>query len=139
VVLSQPTFGSGGDGSAQGFSPAAFGSNGLLFATTLSCVVALLGLVVAIVALRILVRDGYGPFLRALLRGKRAGRKRGARVTAAARWDDADPRWDADDPDEYAAMDESLSYTAYPDARPNPGRRPPPSSSQYRSGPQRRR
>src|SRR5258708_2330405 len=99
VVLSQPTFGSGGDGSQQGFSPAAFGSNGLLFATTMSCVVALLGLIVAVVSIRILVRGGYGPFLRALLRGKRAGRKRGAKGRAAARsagsgrdlgWNDAD-------------------------------------------------
>ena len=77
VVFSQPTGGSSDDGPLQGLTPGAFGSNGLLIAMTMSCLVGVLGLVVAAVAITVLVRGGYGPFLKALLRGKRAGQPRG--------------------------------------------------------------
>ncbi|MGO8947614.1 MAG: hypothetical protein ACLQUY_08120 [Ktedonobacterales bacterium] len=71
VVLTQPTVGNGSGSSLQGLSPSNFGTNGLLVATTLGCVVGLLGVVIGAFALRALVRSGYGPFLRALLRGDR--------------------------------------------------------------------
>lgn len=76
VVLSQPTVAVGNDNAVPGLAGATFGSNGLLLATTMSCVVGLLGLTVAGIALVVLMRKGYGPFLRALLRGKRAGKTR---------------------------------------------------------------
>lgn len=82
VVYSQPTVGVSDNGPLQGLSPSAFGSNGLLLASTLSCVVALLGVIIAAIALLVLMRGGYGPFLKALLRGKRAGRKRGKQAKA---------------------------------------------------------
>lgn len=78
VVFSQPTIGANSDSPLQGLTPSAFGSNGLLLAGTLSCVVALLGMIIAAIALLVLIRGGYGPFLKALLRGKRAGGTRGA-------------------------------------------------------------
>lgn len=77
VVFSQPTVAAGNDSAVPGLGGATFGSNGLLLATTMSCMVGLLGLTVAGIALMVLVRRGYGPFLRALVRGKRAGQHRG--------------------------------------------------------------
>jgi hypothetical protein len=77
VVFTQPTAGAGGGGPLGGFSPTTFGSNGLLLATTSSCIVSLLGLIIAAIALSVLLRGGYGPFLRALLHGRRAGLARG--------------------------------------------------------------
>ena len=76
VVSQLPSSDSGGGGSLGGLTPGAFGSNGLLLATTSSCIVGLLGLLIAAIALAVLLRGGYGPFLKALLRGKRAGQKR---------------------------------------------------------------
>src|SRR5579859_5830111 len=78
VVYSQATVGTNDNSPLQGITPSAFGSNGLLLASTLSCVVAILGVIIAAIALLVLVRGGYGPFLKALLGGKRAGRKRAA-------------------------------------------------------------
>jgi hypothetical protein len=77
VVFAQPTVGAGADGAGGVLDPAAFGSNGLLLAASMSCVVAILGLVIAVVALYVLLHGGYGPFLRALLLGKRAGKGKG--------------------------------------------------------------
>ncbi len=79
VVFSQPTVAAGNDGAVPALAGATFGSNGLLLATTMSCVVGLLGLTVAGIALVVLMRRGYGPFLRALLRGKRAETTRSKR------------------------------------------------------------
>lgn len=73
VVFTQPTSGSHDSGPLQGLSPGAFTSNGLLLATTMSCLVTVLGVVVAAVAMSSLLRGGYGPFLRALAFGRRAG------------------------------------------------------------------
>src|SRR5579859_5459712 len=78
VVYSQATVGTNDNSPLQGITPSAFGSNGLLLASTLSCVVAILGVIIAAIALLVLVRGGYGPFLKAMLGGKRAGRKRAA-------------------------------------------------------------
>lgn len=83
VVFTQPTAGAGGGGPLGGFSPTAFGSNGLLLATTSSCIVSLLGLLIAAVALTVLLRGGYGPFLRALLHGKRASQVNGKPAAAS--------------------------------------------------------
>jgi hypothetical protein len=77
VVFAQPTVGAGASGAGGVLDPAAFGSNGLLLTASLSCMVAILGLVIAVVALYALLHGGYGPFLRALLLGKRAGKGKG--------------------------------------------------------------
>ncbi|MEO7002596.1 MAG: hypothetical protein ABI068_12350, partial [Ktedonobacterales bacterium] len=71
VALGQPTVGidNGGGG---GVTPSSLGSAGMLIASGLSCITALLGIIIAIVALLALLQGGYGPFLRALLPGKRA-------------------------------------------------------------------
>ena len=74
VVFTQPNGGNGDGGPLGGLSPSTIGSSGLLFAATGSCIVALLGLIVAAIALMVLVQGGYGPYLRELLRGKRADR-----------------------------------------------------------------
>ena len=120
VVSQLPSSGSAGGGPLGGFGAGAFGSNGLLLAISSSCIVGLLGILIAAIALVVLLRGGYGPFLKALLRGKRAGDKRGKRGangdlaaaganTSSSRygfraernaydgggW--SDPRWDRDD------------------------------------------
>jgi len=77
VVFAQPTVGAGASGAGGVLDPAAFGSNGLLLAASMSCVVAILGLIIVVVALYVLLHGGYGPFLRALLLGKRAGKGKG--------------------------------------------------------------
>ena len=51
-------------------------SNGLALATALACLAAILGLIVGSIALTSLIRRGYGPFLRSLLRGKRKTKRR---------------------------------------------------------------
>lgn len=81
VVSQLPSAGDGGGSSGLGgLSPGAFGSNGLLLAGTSSCIVGLLGILIAAIALVVLLRGGYGPFLKALLRGKRAGTSRRTRT-----------------------------------------------------------
>jgi hypothetical protein len=74
VALSQPTV-EGGSSPLGGISSSTFGANGLLIATTLGCVVAVLGIAVGAIAFYALVQNGYGPFLRALALGTN-GRKR---------------------------------------------------------------
>jgi hypothetical protein len=71
VVLSQPTVSNGSSNPLQGLSPSNFGTNGLLVATTLGCIVGLLGIAIGGIALYKLVQSGYGPFLRALVLGNR--------------------------------------------------------------------
>jgi hypothetical protein len=68
VALSQPTV-EGGSSPLGGLSTSSFGANGLLIATTLGCVVAVLGIAVGAIAFYALVQNGYGPFLRALALG----------------------------------------------------------------------
>ncbi|WIG59840.1 MAG: hypothetical protein OJF49_002587 [Ktedonobacterales bacterium] len=72
VVFTQPTAAAGANGPLQGLASGTFASNGLLLATTSGCIVALLGVIIAAIALMVLLRDGYGPFLRVLLLDKRA-------------------------------------------------------------------
>ena len=90
----QPTVGAGANGVGGVLDPAAFGSNGLLLAASMSCVVAILGLIIAVVALYVLLHGGYGPFLRALLLGKRAGKGKGKSLgnqvaVAGQGWDES--------------------------------------------------
>ncbi len=75
VVLAQPTFQAGTDING-GPSDALSGANGLVLATVVGCVTGVLGIIIAAISLMVLVRGGYGPFLKQLLRGKR-GAKRG--------------------------------------------------------------
>ena len=70
LVLSQPTVGSGGGGFGGG--AAGLGDSSMFIAVILGCVTSVLGIVIGGVALLALIRNGYGPFLRALLLGKRA-------------------------------------------------------------------
>lgn len=72
VVLSQPTIGASDGGPLGGINATSNGANGVLIASLFGCVTMILGILVAAVALSVLVRGGYGPFLRALALGKRA-------------------------------------------------------------------
>lgn len=60
-------------------------SNGLAIVAMLSCVVAVVGIFMSSLALHALLRNGYGPFLRSLIRGKRTGNRRAARRGHAVR------------------------------------------------------
>jgi len=75
VALSQPTV-EGSSSPLGGLSTSSFGANGLLIATTLGCVVAVLGIAVGAIAFYALVQNGYGPFLRALALGTGERRRR---------------------------------------------------------------
>jgi hypothetical protein len=75
VALSQPTV-EGGSSPLGGLATSSFGANGLLIATTLGCVVAVLGIAVGAIAFYALVQNGYGPFLRALALGTGERRRR---------------------------------------------------------------
>lgn len=74
VANAQPTVGAGASVDATGL-PGASGPNGMQIAVISSCVTTILGLIVSIVAYRVLIRGGYGPFLRMLFLGKRASRR----------------------------------------------------------------
>lgn len=78
LVLSQPTVGAGGGGFGGGV--ANLGDSSLFIAVVLGCVTSVLGIVIGGVALLALIRNGYGPFLRALLPGQR--RRRAAAATS---------------------------------------------------------
>jgi len=82
LVLSQPTVGSGGGGFGGGV--AGLGDSSMFVAVVLGCVTSVLGIVIGGVALLALIRSGYGPFLRALVLGKRA-RPQGAPTGKAAK------------------------------------------------------
>lgn len=82
VVFAEPTFAASTDPSG-GLTDVAGGANSLLFASALGCGVGVLGLVIAAIALTVLLRGGYGPFLRQLVLGKRAERNKGKRSKRA--------------------------------------------------------
>jgi hypothetical protein len=130
VVLAQPTYAGAAGTSDSGISVASFGSNGLLFASLMSCIVGLLGIVVAVIAFRILRRDGYGPFLRALLLGKRASNQPSAKGAVAASGAGNVRRnvWSTRAADDYAGDSaERDSFSGYGLRAPpsSGGRRPP--------------
>jgi hypothetical protein len=60
-------------GTAGSIAPAAPTVTGATIALGLTCVTAVIGLIIAVVTLRALLRGGYGPFLRALIFGSKAG------------------------------------------------------------------
>lgn len=145
VVFTQPTSGSHDNGPLQGLTPGAFTSNGLLLATSMSCIVTVLGVIVAVVAMSSLLRGGYGPFLRALALGKRAGGQGGGilgklgrgKAGKAATPDPAESRDDWALSEELGALSESYKVPArapasYGGQRPAPPQarnpRQPPSS-----------
>ncbi len=76
-------------GSAGSIAPAAPALTGATIATALTCVTTLIGLVIAVITLSILLRGGYGPFLRAMIFGGKRGK--GAETSG----DLDDGRWDA--------------------------------------------
>jgi hypothetical protein len=76
-------------GSAGSIAPAAPALTGATIATALTCVTTLIGLVIAIITLSILLRGGYGPFLRAMIFGAKRGKG------AEANSDMNDGGWDA--------------------------------------------
>jgi len=73
IDLSQPT--AGPSVAATPPASSSLGSNGLTIAVALSCLTFILGLTVGGSALIILLRGGYGPFLRTLLPGGRTSRR----------------------------------------------------------------
>src|SRR5487761_1914413 len=63
-------------GSSGVVTPAAPPTAGVTLAYTLTCVTTIIGLIITVVTLAIMLRGGYGPFLRALFfGGKRRGKK----------------------------------------------------------------
>jgi hypothetical protein len=88
VALSQPTVNSSSS-PLGGLSPSSFGTNGLLIATTLGCVVAVLGIAVGAIAFYALVQNGYGPFLRALALGTGDRKRRKGKTAEDAGWNDS--------------------------------------------------
>ena len=134
VVFSQPTVAAGNDSAVPALAGATFGSNALLLATTMSCVVGLLGLTVAGIALMALVRRGYGPFLRALLHGKRAGKARGKKHRGGA-YDIEDASFASPRASSWhGTADRGLESGVYGAARPNGTRRPAAPRSRSGSG-----
>ncbi|HKV85856.1 MAG TPA: hypothetical protein VJN88_14985 [Ktedonobacterales bacterium] len=82
VNFAQPTVGLSAN-SAQANATGGVTSSGLLIAALMSCGVMILGVVIAGIALSMLLRGGYGPFLRALLPfSKRRWKKRQQREHA---------------------------------------------------------
>lgn len=106
VNFAQPTVGLSAN-SAQANTTGGVTSSGLLIAALMSCGVMILGVIIAGIALSMLLRGGYGPFLRALLPfSKRRWKKRRQRENAGNGRDDGsrepygydDSReWDAHD------------------------------------------
>ncbi len=62
-------------------------SNGLLIFTTIGCIFGVIGLLAVIIASITLVSDGWGPMLKAMIRGNRRGRLRFKRRGGAASGD----------------------------------------------------
>lgn len=79
-----PTISAGSAGSIAAAAPTVTGAT---IALGLTCVTAVIGLIIAVVTLRALLRGGYGPFLRAMVFGSKA------RGGASAHLDDG--AWDA--------------------------------------------
>ena len=71
TLAAVPTISAGSTGS---IAPAAPALTGATIATALTCVTTLIGLVIAIITLSILLRGGYGPFLRAMIFGAKRGK-----------------------------------------------------------------
>lgn len=74
-------------GSAGSISPAAPPLAGATIATALTCVTTVIGLILAVVTLTILLRGGYGPFLRALIFGGKKGKQDADGSADGGAWD----------------------------------------------------
>ena len=79
-------------GSSNAIAPAAPSTGGIAIAVTLTCATTIIGLIIAVVTLTILLRGGYGPFLRAMIFGSKA-RGKGQKGSASAEQDNG--MWDA--------------------------------------------
>lgn len=89
-------------GSAGSITPAAPTLTGATIALGLTCVTAVIGLIIAVATLSALLRGGYGPFLRAMVFGSKA-----AKGSAQTSLNDGDS-WDTS---------HTLNYRPGPDAR----------------------
>jgi hypothetical protein len=76
VSLGVPAVATAANGPTTGFAPAGLTSNGLLIATTLGCIVGILGLMAVLVTWFVLSSNGWGPLLKSVLLGNRKGRRR---------------------------------------------------------------
>ena len=85
IDLSQPTLGTSTGDTASTFTPSNLASSGLAIFTTLGCIVGLIGLLAVAIAWITLVSDGWGPMLKAVVRGNRRGRLRFPRKGASGR------------------------------------------------------
>lgn len=85
IDLSQPTLGTSASDTVSTFTPSNLASNGLAVFTTLGCIVGLIGLLAVAITWITLVSDGWGPMLKAVVRGNRRGKLRFTRKGADAR------------------------------------------------------
>lgn len=133
VVFEQPSINGGNDGPLQAFSPAGGGANGLLIATALGCITSVLGLIIAVISMTVLLRGGYGPFLRVLVLGKRAanGAEAGGVSSRTGGRGRADV-YDDDDEDGFPRRGRGSGADRYASSR-------YPAASSRRSGPNRGR
>ena len=76
VILSQPTIGVSASGGVSDFSPSGMNSYVLLMLSTLGCVFGIGGLIAAVVTWYMLVNQGWGPMIKAVLLGNRRGQRR---------------------------------------------------------------
>lgn len=108
-------------GSAGSIAPAAPTLTSATIAVGLTCVTAVIGLIIAVVTLSALLRGGYGPFLRAMMFGskvKGAARSAKSGQFAQSDWNDGGS-WDASHtlnyrPSHDARDDTYGSYSSYP-------------------------
>jgi hypothetical protein len=84
VILSQPTIGVSASGGVADFSPSGMNSYVLLMLTTLGCVFGIGGLIAAVVTWYMLVNQGWGPMIKAVLLGNRRGQRRFAGASGNA-------------------------------------------------------
>ncbi|HEY7834778.1 MAG TPA: hypothetical protein VIG30_14490 [Ktedonobacterales bacterium] len=86
-VWARPALGAASEGQAATSALGDLTSNGLLIFTTIGCIFGVIGLLAVIVASVTLVSDGWGPMLKAMIRGNRRGRLRFKRRGGAASGD----------------------------------------------------
>ncbi|HEX9058409.1 MAG TPA: hypothetical protein VF818_12850 [Ktedonobacterales bacterium] len=84
VILSQPTIGVSASGGVADFSPSGMNSYVLLMLSTLGCVFGIGGLIAAVVTWYMLVNQGWGPMIKAVLLGNRRGQRRFAGASGNA-------------------------------------------------------
>lgn len=85
IDLSQPTLGTTNSTITSTFTPSNLASNGLAIFTALGCIVGVIGLLAVGITWITLVSDGWGPLLKAVVRGNRRGKLRFTRKGAERR------------------------------------------------------